>query len=347
MNKYEAIRFKDDSGGKELVIEKTSFPHLSEVTEIALIKTAVSQVILISTTEGGYVFKLRRRVKIGELCDFTTLEKRKEDCQRELEKNQPLASDIYLDVVPVVSHNGNLIFAGEGEVVDWAVVMRRFKEEDKMDNLLKSGQVRERYILALADKIAGFHRSLPIPVEVNYGSLENVKRIWAENFSQARDLLGTSAITIGTINDAERIINQFLDSNRSLFENRMGKGKVLDCHGDLHTGNVVIENGDPKPFDALEFNKAYSIHDVASEIAFMAMDLEFQGFPEFSQLFVSRYIESTGDREMAETGLLGFYKAHRAWARGKIEAWQGNIEKAKQYFKFAELCSQALVSHLR
>ncbi len=353
MTSPEVVQLIEDSKKEILRLSEDSFPTLSGVKEISLVVTAVSHVVLVSAKEGGLVYKLRRRVKIGDLCDFRVLEDRRLDCINELEKNQALAPSIYLDVVPVVLTDHTLVFGEEGKIVDWAVRMRRFREEDKMENRLKVGRVNEKHIIALAEKIAQFHQKLPIPKKAEeYGSVGNIKRIWDENFEQARSLVGTGAIAEETILTTEERITKFWEGNGSLFAKRVKEGKALNCHGDFHTGNVVIEEigekrGEVEPFDALEFNEAYSVHDVASEVAFMAMDLEFLGFAEFAELFVEKYVELTRDKEMVETGLLDFYKAHRAWARGKIEAWQGNIGKAEQYFKLAELCSQLLLQDLK
>jgi aminoglycoside phosphotransferase family enzyme len=346
----EVVRFTEDLQGNELEITKASFPSLSGVQEISLITTAISHVILVSAKEGGFVFKLRRRVKIGDLCDFTTLEKRERDCWREIDKNQALAPDLYLEVVPAVLDDQTLIFGyGDGGIVDWAVKMRRFREEDKMDNRLKEGKVTEEHIMKLAERIAEFHNGLPVPSEAaKYGSFEHVRRIWGENFGQARELIETSAIDLELITRAEERVNKYMESNRGLFAERIEARKVLDCHGDFHTGNVVIEEKDKDEeedvqiFDALEFNRAYSVHDVASEIGFMAMDLEFHERANFAQLLVGRYVETTGDREMVERGLLNFYKAYRAWVRGKVEAWQSDQEKAESYFSLSDSYLQRL-----
>jgi hypothetical protein len=297
----------------------------------------------VEADEGNFVYKLRRRVKIGDLCDFSSLDRRRKDCLREVKKNRLLAPDIYLGVATATLRNQVMVFESQaGEVVDWAVKMRRFREENKMDNLLSQGKVTKENILELAEVIARFHQRLLVPKKAaEYGSFDNVKRIWDENFEQGKELLGTAAIDKETIMRTQKRIERYLGTNRSLFAMRIKEGRVLNCHGDFHTGNVVIEEK-VKPFDALEFNDAYSIHDVASEIAFMAMDLEFLGFPEFAQLFVEKYVKLTGHKEMIETGLLNFYKAHRAWVRGKIEAWQGNHEKARKYFSLAESYSQLL-----
>jgi aminoglycoside phosphotransferase family enzyme len=344
----EVVRLTEDLEGSELEITEASFPSLSGVKEISLITTAISHVVLVSAEEGGFVFKLRRRVRIGDLCDFTTLEERERDCWREIDKNRALALDLYLEVGPVILDNQTLIFGDDdGGIVDWAVKMRRFREEDVMGNRLKQGKVTEEHVIKLAEKIAEFHNGLPVPSEAGeYGSLEHLRRLWGENFRQARELIETSAIDLELTATAEERVNKYMESNSDLFAERIEAGKVLDCHGDFHTGNVVIEQKDEEEdiqvFDALEFNRAYSVHDVAAEIGFMAMDLEFHGRASFAGLLVRKYVEATGDRRMVESGLLDFYKAYRAWVRGKIEAWQNNPEKAERYFLLSDSYLQKL-----
>lgn len=315
-----------------------SFPTLPKVEEISQIETAISHLVLVVFSKGGFVYKLRKHVgkeQVGDLCDFTTLAKRKEDCLREIEKNRPMAADLYLGIIPVARRGNFLVFEGEGEIVDWAVKMKKFSQEGKMDNLLRQNKVSEKDILELARVIWRFHRSLPVPPEAGqYGSLQNVTKIWQENFEQTKPFID-KAIGKDLIKKAKEQVGQFMKKNTGLFSKRIEEGKILDCHGDLHSGNVIIENSQVKPFDALEFNKAYSIHDVASEIAFMAMDLEFLDHPDLARRFVEKYVWLTSDKEMVESGLLAFYKAHRAWVRGKVEGWQGNFPKAKAYFDLA------------
>jgi aminoglycoside phosphotransferase family enzyme len=340
----EVVRFTEDLEGNELEITKASFPSLSGVKEISLITTAISHVILVSAKEGGFAFKLRRRVRIGDLCDFTTLEERGRDCWREMDKNQALAPDLYLEVVPVVLDNQTLVFGdGDSGIVDWAVKMRRFREEDRMDNRLKKGKVTREHIIKLTQKIAEFHEGLPAPSEAgNNGSSEHLGRLWEENLRQARELVETSAISLELVTGAEERVNKYMESNSGLFTERIEARKVLDCHGDFHTANVIIEGTDVNEaddvqiFDALEFNRAYSVHDVAAEIGFMAMDLEFHERADFAGLLVRRYVETTGDKKMVESGLLDFYKAYRAWVRGKVEAWQKNPGKAERYFLWSD-----------
>ena len=219
MTSPEVVCFKEDSEGKEFEIRETSFPSLHGVREIDLITTAISHVVLVEAEEGGFVYKLRRRVKIGDLCDFSTLTRRREDCLREVKKNQLLAPDIYLEVVTATLRNQVLVFESRtGEVIDWAVKMRRFREEDKMDNLIKQGKVTKENILELAEVIVRFHEKLLVPKKAReYGSFENVRRIWDENFEQARELLGTTAIDEETILGTKERVEEFLRTNRSLF----------------------------------------------------------------------------------------------------------------------------------
>jgi len=315
-----------------------SFPTLSKVEEISQIETAISHLVLVVSSKGGFVYKLRKHVgkeQVGDLCDFTTLAKRKEDCVREIEKNRPMAADLYLGIIPVARRGNFLVFEGEGEIVDWAVKMKKFSQEGKMDNLLRQNKLGEKDILELARVIWRFHQSLSVPPEAGqYGSLQNVTKIWQENFEQTKPFID-KALEEDLIEKAKGEVSQFMEKNAELFKKRIEEGKVLDCHGDLHSDNVIIEKGRVLPFDALEFNKAYSIHDVASEIAFMAMDLEFSGHPDLAGVFVKEYVRLTGDEKMVKSGLLDFYKSHRAWVRGKVESWQGNFTKAKAYFDLA------------
>src|SRR5207248_4544064 len=71
-----------------------SYPH--GPPEVRSIQTHISSVFIASP----FVFKVKKAVNLGFL-DFSTLEKRRYFCQRELELNRRLAPEIYLQVVPI------------------------------------------------------------------------------------------------------------------------------------------------------------------------------------------------------------------------------------------------------
>ncbi len=135
-----------------------------------------------------------------------------------------------------------------------------------------------------------------------------------------------------------------MERNRSLFESRIKNGKIRDCHGDLHSGNIFITD-EICIFDAIEFNDRFRYSDVASDVAFLDMDLDFQQRPDLSAYFIERYMLYSKDQQL--TKLLPFYKCYRAYVRGKVISFKlddpnvsseekiAATKEAQSYFKLA------------
>ncbi len=118
--------------------------------KIELIQTHISFVFLTK----NFVYKVKKPVNFGFL-DFSTLEKRRFFCEKELELNSRLCPDIYLEVVPI--NKSNIIkINGIGETVEYALKMKRLPQEKIMTVLLKENKVDNKTI----DKIAKKNRSI-------------------------------------------------------------------------------------------------------------------------------------------------------------------------------------------
>jgi aminoglycoside phosphotransferase family enzyme len=176
-----------------------------------------------------------------------------------------------------------------------------------------------------------------------FGSLATIRGNWNENYEQTREFVDKT-ISAEDFNFILRKIDAFIAQNEGLFEKRMADGRVKDCHGDIHSGNIFVTDG-IYIFDAIEFNERFRYSDVASDVAFLAMDLDFKKRTDLSDYFVKRYVKYSRDREL--TKLLPFYKCYRAYVRGKVTSFKledrsvGNEEKkivtteAKAYFKLS------------
>ncbi|HIE14595.1 TPA: hypothetical protein EYP70_04925 [Candidatus Bathyarchaeota archaeon] len=141
-----------------------------------------------------------------------------------------------------------------------------------------------------------------------FGSLEVIRANWKENFDQTRRFIG-GTIPLDRFKLIRERVYDFMERNTSLFEERARRGRIRDCHGDMHSGNIFVTNG-IYIFDAIEFNERFRYSDVASEVAFLAMDLDLKGRTGLSNLFVEKYVKYSGDREL--TRVLPFYKCYRA-----------------------------------
>jgi aminoglycoside phosphotransferase family enzyme len=312
---------------------------------IELTQTHISFVFLTR----NFVYKVKKAVDLGFL-DFTTLEKRRFFCGRELELNRRLCGDMYLEVVPV--NRSNVIkIKGKGRAVEYAVKMKRMPQEKIMTKLLEENKVDSKLIDGIAKIIAEFHSKAETNRRISeFGSLAILKTNWNENFDQTQEFVGKT-ISLKDFKLMRERIDDFMKRNVSFFEKRMAEDRVRDCHGDIHSGNIFVADR-IYIFDAIEFNERFRFSDVASDVAFLAMDLDFKERTDLSKLFVERYVEHFGDQEL--TKLLPFYKCYRAYVRGKVVSFKlddpsvGGEEKgaatkeARAYFKLASAYTKIL-----
>ena len=316
-----------------------------EPGQIELTQTHISFVFLTR----NFAYKVKKAVDFRFL-DFTTLEKRRFFCEKELELNRRLCGDMYLEVVPI-NRSKIIKMKGEGETIEYAVKMKRMPKEKMMDKLLKQKKVDNKLIDRIAKTIVEFHSKAETNRRISeFGSLAIIETNWKENFEQTREFVGKTISTKNFKVIHERI-DDFMKRNLSFFGMRVAEDRVRDCHGDIHSGNIFVTDR-IYIFDAIEFNERFSYSDVASDVAFLAMDLDFKERTDLSNFFVKKYVKYSGDQEL--TKLLPFYKCYRAYVRGKVTSFKledpnvGSKEKnaakkeAKAYFKLASTYTEIL-----
>ncbi len=309
-----------------------------EPGKIELIQTHISFVFLTK----NYVYKIKKAVNFGFL-NFSTLEKRRFFCERELELNRRLCPDIYLEVVSI-NKSTAIRIAGKGETVEYALKMKRLPQEKIMTLLIKQGNVDRKTIDEIAKIVAQFHSKAKTNIEISqFGSQKIVKTNWDENFTQTTKYINQT-IPQTQFQLIQTKINDFMANNQPLFESRIVDGRIRDCHGDLHSGNIFITDK-ICIFDAIEFNDRFRYSDVAADVAFLAMDLDFQQKTNLATYFIDQYIVYSKDQTLRQ--LLSFYKCYRAYVRGKVisfklddanikeEEKQAAIAEAGAYFKLA------------
>jgi aminoglycoside phosphotransferase family enzyme len=312
---------------------------------IELVQTHISFVFLTR----NFVYKVKKAVNLGFL-DFTTLEKRRFFCEKEMKLNRRLCRGMYLEVVPI-NKSEAIKIKGEGETVEYAVKMKRMPQEKMMNKLLEKNKVDDRLVDRIAKIIAEFHSKAETNKRISeFGSLAVIETNWKENFDQTEEYIGK---TISTENFKliRKKVEDFMKRNRSLFEKRITEDRVRDCHGDIHSGNIFVTNG-IFIFDAIEFNERFRYSDVAADVAFLAMDLDFREHSDLADFFVDRYIRYSGDHEL--TQLLPFYKCYRAYVRGKVTSFKLNdpnisdqekstaTKEAEAYFKLSSSYAKML-----
>ncbi len=278
---------------------------------ITVLQTHISYVLL----TGSYAYKIKKAVSLPFL-DFSTLEFRKHYCDEELRINRRLAPELYLDVVAITGTPQAPRVNGKGKAIEYAVKMIQFPDADRLDRVAERGELRDEQVATLARKIATFHDAVAVADRnTPFADSERLRGEVMGNF----DSLSAQALPE---NAASLLADIRSWSARSLvdlgaqFRTRKKAGKVRECHGDMHLANMALLNSQITIFDALEFNENFRWIDVQSELAFLAMDLDYRGMPGLGWLLVSAYLEITGDY----VGLRIFrhYKVYRAMVRAKV-----------------------------
>jgi len=316
--------------------------------EVELRTTHASWVFLC----GADVFKLKRPVDLGFL-DFRTVEARRRDCEDEVRLNRRLAPGVYLGVRPVrrdaagrhrVSESD-----GDGEIVDWAVHMRRLPDEASAAALLAAGRLDRERLAALARTVA---RNLDeAPAAPRFGEVAALRLNVEENLAQSRALAAPDGmVEPEALETIWRHHDRMLRLRSELFAARVLAGRIREGHGDLRLEHVYFVRAaaggeQAVVIDCLEFSERLRAGDVAAEIAFLAMELEAAEHPALAAGFVARSAEALDDFDLY--GVLDFYVAYRAWVRAKVAGFVARdpqtdhpvrvrkLDEARVYFSLA------------
>lgn len=314
---------------------------LPDKTEsVAVVQTHISIVFVAD----AFVYKVKKPVNFGFL-DFSTLEKRKYYCHREVELNRRLCKDVYLGVLPVtLQGNAHTLRETGGEAVDYAVKMKRIPDDRLMKSLFPSNGIGKNHLKKIAEVVAAFHATTSRNPEIDvFGAPERFKINTDENFEQ---ISGYTGITVSEkqLRSLKGWTEDFYRSNRALFVERIAQGRIRDCHGDLHMEHICLTEDLPI-FDCIEFNDRFRYSDTIADIAFLLMDLEYHGGADLAGTLWNYYKDLAREEEM--DALLTFYKVYRAVVRGKVNGFQmgdasiGDQEKeravltARKYFQLA------------
>ncbi len=290
--------------------------HGPGVTAVGVIETHISTVLL----TGRYAYKIKKPVDLGFL-DFTTLAARKRFCDDELRLNRRLTPDLYLGVVAIGGTPDAPVLEGAGPAIEYAVKMREFPQDGLLSRVLARGELTATHIDALAADVAAFHGRIGVArADGPFGHPDAVLHYALQDFQQIRPLVGDPE-ELAALDALEAWTRREHAARAHLFAARQRGGFVRECHGDLHLGNVALVDGRLTIFDCLEFNAELRWIDVASEIAFVAMDLADRGRVDFAHRFVDAYLAATGD--YAALPLLSFYLAYRALVRAKVACLRG------------------------
>jgi aminoglycoside phosphotransferase family enzyme len=306
---------------------------------VKFIETHISLVFL----TGNYVYKVKKPVDFGFL-DFTTLEKRKFFCEQEVKLNRRLSPTMYLGVVTITKAGNQILLDDGGELLEYAVRMIQIPEEFLMDKLLEKKQVTPTMIEAISGKLVKFYFVAETSDLISsFAKPERVKQDTDENFEQTKRYVEVT-IPREVYGEIKKKTNEFFRTKGGLFTQRIATDRIRDCHGDLRLEHIFWSDG-ISIFDCIEFNERFRYTDIAADIAFLAMDLDYHGRQDLSDLLIRAFIGESGDQELME--VLDFYKCYRAYVRGKVESFRLDdphipeeekkeaVKRAQKYFNLA------------
>ena len=313
-----------------------SYPH--GPPEIHSIQTHISWVFIARP----FVFKVKKPVNFGFL-DFSSLEKRHHFCQREVELNRRLCPDVYLGVVPIYRTGSDFSFKANGEVAEYSVKMKQLPRGWFLSELLAKGLVGEKEINRVISCLHRFYESETPSREIEkWGTPEKLKISTDENFMQVESFVGRT-ISPAAFETIRHFTNRFYAAHENLFRDRIRRHRIRDCHGDLHLDHIHITPESTTIFDCIEFNDRFRFIDIASDLAFLAMDFDFKGRSDLANLFLQTAARDFRDPEMLNVS--DFYKCYRAFVRGKVESIQAiepetanpgqHMKQAARYFRLA------------
>lgn len=294
-----------------------AYPHA--VDDVEVHQTHISVVFL----AGDYAYKIKKPVNFG-FVDYSTLEKRRHFCHRELTLNRRLAQDVYLAVVPVVDGetlrmDPSADEAGEHRPVEeWAVQMRRLDEADTLRRRLSDDRVPTGLFARLGRRLAHFHDRAQSGPDVDAcAEFDVVEKNALDNFRQSTSHVGHT-VDPDVFDRLRAVTRQRLDEYQPLIAARAENHLARDTHGDLRLEHVYLfDDGDLRIVDCIEFNDAFRYADPVNDIAFLAMDLGFRGYDAESNRLLDAYFDARGDDEGRQ--LIDFYVAYRSCVRAKVQ----------------------------
>lgn len=279
------------------------------------LETHISHILLV----GDYAYKIKKPLNLGFL-DFTSLAQRKFYCAEEVRLNRRLAANLYLGYIPICGTKENPLLDGDpNDAIEYAVKMRCFSQTQLLDRCLNEGSLKPYHLDNLAHQLAEFHLNVidRADDQIPFGTPDKVHQPALDNFTESRPLLRTS--------EDRQILDQMEDWTKAAFAGlqqkfaaRKATGFIRECHGDLHLGNMLLQNDRIVIFDCIEFNEDFRWIDVMSDVGFLTMDLHKRQAGRLAWQLLNTYLEFTGD--YPGLSVLPYYQVYRAMVRAKIAA---------------------------
>lgn len=289
------------------------YPH--PVTEpIESIQTHASYVLL----TGDFVYKLKKPVNFGFL-DYSTVAKRQHFCYEELRLNQRGAKELYLEVVAISKLDERYHFGNDGEIIDYAVKMVQFPQENLLSNMFEMGTITAAEIEAVGKVIAQFHANAQTSEYINsFGTVERIRESIDDNYLHTEKYIGRTQTPV-QFAETKAYTDRYFSEHSQLFKERVTGGFIRECHGDLHLRNICRWQDKILLFDCIEFNELYRFVDTMYDVAFVMMDLEARGRKDLANRLLNTYTEQTGDWEGLQ--VLPLYLSRQAYVRAKVTSF--------------------------
>ncbi|MBY0527647.1 MAG: AAA family ATPase [Gemmataceae bacterium] len=295
--------------------QPVAYPYPVERVEV--VQTHISAVFL----AGDFVYKVKKPVTLGFL-DFGTLDRRRHFCDEEVRLNRRLAASVYVGVVPIARYGSGLRVEGDGEAVEWAVKMHRLPVAATLRDQLQRGDADAPRLRALAQTVARFHVQANRGEAISaFGRFDVVLRNARENFTESTAQIDDTISQ--TVFERLRVLTeQSLARLKPLIDVRAERDVPCDTHGDLRLEHVYLFPDRTAPddlviIDCVEFAERFRYADPVADVAFLVMELIFNGWEDLATVFADAYFQAAGDAEGRT--LLPFYTAYRSAVRGKVQ----------------------------
>lgn len=318
MTRSRSLPHPDGPASQRRVVEYLSGAGVLDESQPHIHMTHASVVFV----GASRVLKIKRAMQLPFL-DYSTLDKRRLACHREVEVNQETAPEIYLGVVPIIERSdGRLAVGGPGTAIEWAVEMRAFDQDDLLSRRVERGDLPAGLIETTAEVVRAMHERAPRISRVDH--VAKVRAITTDAVHCLRQV--APEIMFDSIERLAQRAEQAIAIAEPVLRKRAADGFIRRCHGDLHLANIVLWRGRPTPFDAIEFSEEIATVDILYDLAFLIMDLDHGGARDAANLALNRYLlYSTGIDDIAALRCLPLYLGLRAAIRAMVATERGTM----------------------
>ncbi|MEO0270610.1 MAG: gluconokinase [candidate division WOR-3 bacterium] len=308
--------------------------------KIERIETHISIVFLTDK----YAYKLKKPLNFGFL-DYTSLEKRKYFCEKEVDLNKRMAEGIYEGVIFIGKEKGKLFF-NKGEPVEYLVKMKRIPQDTLLSYMIEKNLAKKEDLYKVGEFLGEFHLKAETNEKISeFGKPEVFRINTDENFTQTEDF----EEDILKKKDFEFLKNKTEEFYRNYYDlmlKRVREGKIKDCHGDIRLEHVTFFENKIRIIDCIEFNERFRFGDILLDAVFLKMELDIMGKEKLGDYFIKGWLNKVGENFKEIKPLYYFYLSYRAYVRGKVTGFllrDKNIkekekikEKTKKFFMMAK-----------